>query len=110
MRSVDQKIVFNKKMDLKKKEIIKGLSGYLVFAKSNTGKVLNHIPTTFQMKQKLPRFPPFKKKKSDDSLFCNFHPVSLLPSVSKIFERIIHNQQYELFIDNKLFCQNHKGL
>ena len=62
------------------------------------------FPDEMKIAKVLPIF-----KKGDDSLFGNYRPVSLLPSVSKVFERIIHNQLYQYFIDNKLFYQNQYG-
>ena len=41
-------------------------------------------------------------KKDDDSLFSNYRPISLLPSVSKYFERAIMIQLKEYLEDNKL--------
>ncbi len=42
-------------------------------------------------------------KKDDQSQFTNYRPISLLPVVSQIFERIIYNQVYIFFIKEKLF-------
>ena len=38
----------------------------------------------------------------------NYHPVSLLPICTKIFERIIYNYTHDV-IDNNLISQNHSG-
>ena len=48
-------------------------------------------------------------KKDDDSLFSNYRPISLLPSVSKIFERAIMIQLTEYLEDNKLIHINLYG-
>ena len=48
-------------------------------------------------------------KKDDDSLFSNYRPISLLPSVSKIFERAIMIQLTEYLEDNKLIHSNQYG-
>ena len=44
----------------------------------------------------------------------NFRPISLLPIVSKIFEKVIHEQTMEYLTDNNIlykyqsgFCKNH---
>ena len=39
-------------------------------------------------------------KKGDVSLLSNYRPISLLPTLSKIFERVIYNQLYNYFVDN----------
>ena len=52
-------------------------------------------------------------KKGDVTLLNNYRPISLLPCVSKIFERVLFNQLYEYFERNYLlthqygFCKNH---
>ena len=51
---------------------------------------------------------PFYKK-SEDYLFCNYRPVSLLPSVSKVFERIMYNQMYDYFTQLKIFYKGQYG-
>jgi hypothetical protein len=48
-------------------------------------------------------------KKGQDSLFTNYRPVSILPSISKIFEKIMHKQMYSYFDDNRLFYQSQYG-
>ena len=50
-------------------------------------------------------------KKKDKSDKTNYRPVSILPNISKIYEKIIYNQLYEYFHD-KLFpsqCGFRKG-
>ncbi len=42
-------------------------------------------------------------KKDDYTLFTNYRPISFLPAISKIFEKVIFKQLYELFQANKLF-------
>lgn len=48
-------------------------------------------------------------KKDDLSTFSNYRPISLLPSISKIFERIIHDQITYFFEHNNLFYSNQFG-
>ena len=48
-------------------------------------------------------------KTGDDTLFTNYRPISLLPSTSKVVERIIFNQLYTYFETNKLFYGSQYG-
>ena len=48
-------------------------------------------------------------KSGDDTLFTNYRPVSLLPSTSKVVERVIFNQLYTYFKTNKLFYESQYG-
>ena len=51
--------------------------------------------------------PIFKKRES--SLLINYRPISLLPTISKIFERIIHNQMYDHLNNNNLLAEQQYG-
>ena len=42
-------------------------------------------------------------KKEDKNLLKNYHPTSLLPIFSNIFERVIYNSLFNHFQSNKLF-------
>ena len=42
-------------------------------------------------------------KKGDPTLIENYRPISLLPAISKIFERVIFNQMNDYFTLNNLF-------
>ena len=48
-------------------------------------------------------------KKGNNSFFENYRPISLLPSISKIFENIFCNQLYDYFHTNNLFYNNQYG-
>ena len=48
-------------------------------------------------------------KKGETSLLINYRPISLLPTISKIFERIIHNQMYGHLNDNNLLANQQYG-
>ena len=48
-------------------------------------------------------------KKGDSKLINNYRPISLLPVISKVLEKIIANQLSKYFEDNKLFHDNQYG-
>ena len=48
-------------------------------------------------------------KKGENYLFDNYRPVSLLPSLSKVIEKIMFNQLYEYFNENNLFFDSQYG-
>ena len=48
-------------------------------------------------------------KKGDKNLLINYRPISLLPSISKIFEKIIYTQMYKYFEENNLFFTSQYG-
>ena len=48
-------------------------------------------------------------KKGDASSFNNYRPVSVLPSVSKVFEKILYNQISEYFSEHNLFFKSQYG-
>ena len=43
------------------------------------------------------------------NFFSNYRPISLLPSISKIFEKVIFNQMSEYFENNDLIFKNQYG-
>ncbi len=60
--------------------------------------IINQMLTTgiFPEKLKIAKMIPVSKKKND-TLFTNYRPISPLPTISKIFEKIIFKQLYNLF-------------
>ena len=48
-------------------------------------------------------------KKADTSKMDNYRPVSLLPAISKIFEKVAHTQLYKYFKENDLFFRSQYG-
>ena len=72
--------------------------------------IINQCFTTgvFPEKLKIARVLPIYKK-NDNTVFDNYRPVSILPSLSKIFEKVIFNQLYKYFNDNHLFFDSQYG-
>ena len=48
-------------------------------------------------------------KKGDVTDVGNYRPISLLPAISKIFERVIHNQLTQYLTENNLLYQHQYG-
>ncbi len=48
-------------------------------------------------------------KKDDESLFTNNTPISLLPAICKIFEKVIIKQLYQFCQEKQLFYNGQYG-
>ena len=48
-------------------------------------------------------------KKNDKQCLNEHRPMSSLPICSRIFERLIFNEMFEFFIENKLLSQHQSG-
>lgn len=59
-------------------------------------------PGYFQTNSKLRKLKQFNKK-DDNTLPTNYRPISVLPTVSKVFEKVMFDQIYAYFSDNNLF-------
>ena len=57
---------------------------------------------------KIAKIKPIHKKDSVH-LLNNYRPISLLPIISKVFERIMYNQIFNHFTQNKLFYNSQYG-
>ena len=62
------------------------------------------FPDAFKLSKVIPLF-----KKGDSSLLVNYRPISLLPTISKVFERVIHDQMYEYFNQFNLLSEQQYG-
>ena len=62
----------------------------------------------FSDRLKLAKVKPIFKK-DDKNSFTNYRPISLLPSISNIFEKVIYDQLYAYFQNNNLFSPNQYG-
>lgn len=72
--------------------------------------IVNQMLNTgiFPDKLKIAKVTPVYKK-DDETLFTNYRPISLLPTISKIFEKVIFKQIYNYFHMNKLFFNAQYG-
>ena len=57
----------------------------------------------FPRQLKIARVKPLFNK-GDETNFSNYRPISLLPSISKIFENVMAAQLVDYFTTNNLFC------
>ena len=48
-------------------------------------------------------------KKDDPAVFGNYRPISILPAISKIFEKVMFNQLHAHFEVNKLYYNSQYG-
>ena len=62
------------------------------------------FPDSLNKSKTIPLF-----KKGEAPLLVNYRPISLLPTISKSFERIIHNEMYDYFNDNNLLAGQQYG-
>jgi exonuclease III len=62
----------------------------------------------FPSKLKIAKIIPIYKK-GDNMIFSNYRPVSLLPSISKVFEKIVFKQIISYFTENDLFFDGQYG-
>ena len=71
----------------------------------NQSLITGIFPTKLKIAKVLPYF-----KKDDIMLMDNYRPISLLTSISKVFEKVVFNQLYDYFQRNYLFYSSHYGL
>ena len=78
--------------------------------KSPLTLIINQMITTgiFPQSFKISKIIPLYKK-GDHSLLTNYRPISLLPTISKVFERIIYDQMYEYLNENNLLAEEQFG-
>ena len=62
------------------------------------------FPASLKIAKVIPLF-----KKGNEKIFGNYRPISLLPSVSKVIEKVVYTQIYDYFMINKLFYKSQYG-
>ena len=72
--------------------------------------IINQMLTTgiFPDKLKIAKIIPLHKK-DEETLFTNYRPISLLPALSKIFEKVIFKQIYKFFQEKNLLYNAQYG-
>ena len=48
-------------------------------------------------------------KNGEKTKLNNYRPISILPTISKVFEWVIHIQLYDYFCKNNLLCEQQYG-
>ena len=91
--------ISKKKLKLAAPVISQALADFFNFSiESNT------FPTDWKIAK---IFPLFKNgERSDPS---NYRPISVLPAIARVFERLVHEQMYAYFIGNKLIEPRQSG-
>ena len=62
------------------------------------------FPDALKIAKVLPIF-----KKGQANIFDNYRPISILPAISKVFEKVAFNQVYDYFKTNKLLYKSQYG-
>ena len=91
--------ISNKLLKLIKNEISKPIT--LIVNQCLTTGI---FPTAFKIEKVKPIY-----KKGNKSYLNNYRPILLLPTISKIFERVIHTQLYNYLSENELLCEQQYG-
>ena len=91
--------ISNKIVKLLKNEISKPLT-VIINQMLKTGI----FPDSFKTSKIVPLF-----KNGDHGLLTNYRPISLLPTISKVFERVIYDQMYLYFNNNNLLADEQFG-
>ena len=91
--------ISSKLLKLIEPDIVKPLT-LLINQVLNTGQ----FPDKLKVAKVIPIF-----KKNDPTLFTNYRPISLLPVISKVLERIMNNQLLMYFTNTKLLSDSQYG-
>ena len=62
------------------------------------------FPDAFKVAKIIPIF-----KKGDSYLLVNYRPISLSPTISKVFGKVIHDQMYEYFNNLNILAEHPYG-
>ena len=70
----------------------------------NQSLVTEIFPNALKLSKVIPLY-----KKGDKQYLSNYRPISLLPTISKVFERVLYTQIYDHFNINSLLCEEQYG-
>ena len=70
----------------------------------NQSLVTGIFPNALKISKVIPLY-----KKGDKQYLSNYRPISLLPTISKVFERVLYTQIYDHFNINSLLCEEQYG-
>lgn len=70
----------------------------------NLSLTLSKVPDDFKIARVVPLY-----KKGDKNMEGNYRPVSILPVISKIFEKVVHQQFYDYLSKHNILYQNQSG-
>ena len=103
------------KLKNKSSRVIDGISNQiLMIAKAELLRPLTFLINqmihtgTYPQQLKIVKVTPIFKA-NDKELFSNYRPISLLPSISKIFESVIYQQLMKYLLENKLLSSQQYG-
>ena len=48
-------------------------------------------------------------RKGDKADLNNYRPIPVLPTVARVFEKLIYNQLYKFLVDNNIICNKQFG-
>ena len=90
----------------------------LILLKASINSIAKPLTCIINQSLKTGRFPSKLKvakiipifKKDDEHDFNNYRPISLLPSISKVFEKTIYTQLFQYLTVNSLLHANQYGL
>ena len=86
---------------------MKLLKGIIPFISESLALIINQSLATgiFPHRWKIAKVQPLFKK-SDNTLFDNYIPIYILPSLSKVFEKVEYKQLYEYCVSKQLFYKS----
>lgn len=88
-------------------KILKTIGPYIIRSLTlilNQSLVTGTFPDNLKIAKVVPLY-----KKEDALIMDNYRPVSLLTSISKVFEKVVHKQLSTYFKDNNLFYKSQYG-
>lgn len=85
------------------KKSCKSISHPLTFI-ANLSFETGIFPSAMKIAKVIPIF-----KKDDNKIFSNYRPISLLPTFSKILERVVHKRLYHYLVTHNLLSQSQYG-